>query len=170
MKVLSAALQVSDFSPGEASPFQVFHASPGSTEPSSHWTRIRIPFFFRVSASPPGLAKPHQALHASSSALLIRNLTIIIVLFVIRFNYLVSLFRVFRSLSAVFRTRLASLCNTCRIECTTDDVVSCTRQVLNSSSTDHDNAMLLQIVSLTWDVACHFDSVGKTNSGDLSQS
>ena len=29
--------------------------------------------------------------------------------------------------------------------------------------------MLLQVVAFTWNVACYFDSVWKTNSGDLSQ-
>ena len=28
--------------------------------------------------------------------------------------------------------------------------------------------MLLKVVTFSWDVACYFDSVGKTNSGDLS--
>ena len=46
----------------------------------------------------------------------------------------------------------------------------CTRQVLNSSSADHNNAMLLKVVSFTRNVACYFDSVRETNSGDFSQS
>ena len=29
---------------------------------------------------------------------------------------------------------------------------------------------LLKIVTFSWDVACYFDSVGKTNSGDFSKS
>jgi hypothetical protein len=49
-------------------------------------------------------------------------------------------------------------------------VVSGTGKILYSSSADQDNAVLLKIVSLTRDVACYFDAVGKTYPGDLSQS
>ena len=69
------------------------------------------------------------------------------------------LFCVFRSFCTVFRTSLSSLSNSCCIKCTTDNVVSCTRQVLNSSSADHNNAMLLKVVSFARNVACYFDSV-----------
>ena len=79
------------------------------------------------------------------------------------------LFLIFRSLGAVFGTGLASVCNTCRIQRTSNDVVSGTGQILNSSATDQNNAMLLKVVTLSWDVACYFDTVGQTNSGDLSQ-
>ena len=74
------------------------------------------------------------------------------------------------SLSTVFGTGLTSLSNTCGIKSTTDDVVTGTRKVLNTASKDQNYAMLLKVMSLTWDVACYFDSIGKTYSGDLSKS
>jgi hypothetical protein len=49
-------------------------------------------------------------------------------------------------------------------------VVSGTGQVLNTTTTDQNNAVLLQIVTFTGNVAGNFDSVGKTYSGDLSKS
>ena len=42
--------------------------------------------------------------------------------------------------------------------------------VVDSSSTDQNNRVLLQIVSLARNVACYFDPVGKTYSGDLTKS
>ena len=80
------------------------------------------------------------------------------------------LFSCLRSLSTVFGTGLTSVSNACGIQCTSDDVVSGTGKVLNTAASDQNNAVFLQIVSFTGNVACYFDSVGKTNSGDLSKS
>ena len=76
----------------------------------------------------------------------------------------------FRSLSAVFGAGLFSVGYACSIQCTSDDMISGTRQVLNSSSTDKNNAVLLKVVSLSRNVACYLDAVVMTNSGDLSKS
>ncbi len=43
-------------------------------------------------------------------------------------------------------------------------------KVLNTSASDQNNGVLLQIVAFTGNVAGYFDSVGKTYSGDLSKS
>ena len=80
------------------------------------------------------------------------------------------LFCVFRSFCTVFRTSLSSLSNTCCIKCSSDDVVSCSWKVFYSSSTNKYNTMLLKVMSFSWDIACYFDTVRKTNSGDLSKS
>ena len=77
---------------------------------------------------------------------------------------------VFWSLSTVFRTCLPSLGNTCCVKRTSNDMISCTWKVFYSSSTDKNNAMLLKVVSLSWNVACYFDTVRQTYSGDLSKS
>ena len=77
---------------------------------------------------------------------------------------------ILRSLSAVLGTSLFSVSDTGGIKGTTDDVVSGTGQVLNTTTTDQNNAVLLQIVTFTGNVAGNFDSVGKTYSGDLSKS
>ena len=39
-----------------------------------------------------------------------------------------------------------------------------------TAATDQNNRVLLKVVALTRDIACYFDTVGKTNSGDLSKS
>ena len=80
------------------------------------------------------------------------------------------LLRSLRSLSAVLGTGLASVRNACGIQSSSDDVVSGTGQILNTAASDQNNAVFLQIVSFAGNVARHFDSVGKTYSGDLSKS
>lgn len=77
---------------------------------------------------------------------------------------------VFRSLCAVFGTGLLSVGYAGSIKSTSDDVVSGTRKVLYTAATDQNNRVLLKVVALTRDIACYFDTVGKTNSGDLSKS
>ena len=54
-----------------------------------------------------------------------------------------------RSLSAVLGTSLHTLCNTLRVQRAADDVVTYTRQVLNTAATDQHNAVLLQVVTDT---------------------
>ena len=53
--------------------------------------------------------------------------------------YLLFLLSVFRSLSAVLRTSLLSVGYACGIKSTSDDVVSGTRKVLNTTTTDQNN-------------------------------
>ena len=75
-----------------------------------------------------------------------------------------------RSLGTVFGTGLFSVGNACRIQRSTDDVISGTGQVLYSSSADQHHAVLLKIVSFSGTIAGNLNAVGKTDSGDLSQS
>jgi hypothetical protein len=49
-------------------------------------------------------------------------------------------------------------------------VVTGTGKVLYSTASDHNNAVLLKVVTFTGDIACYFDTIGKTYSGDLSKS
>ena len=74
------------------------------------------------------------------------------------------------SLSAILRASLFSVGYTCCIKSTSDDVIPCTRQILNSSATDENNAVLLKVVTFSGNVACYLDTVRKTYSGDLSKS
>ena len=74
-----------------------------------------------------------------------------------------------RSLSTVLGTRLISVRHTSGIQSAADDVITDTRDVLNSSAADQHNAVLLQIVTNTGDVSGNFDPVGQSDSGDLSQ-
>ncbi len=48
-------------------------------------------------------------------------------------------------------------------------MISGTGQIFNSSASDQNNTVLLQIVPFAGDVGCNFDSIGKTNSGDLTK-
>ena len=75
-----------------------------------------------------------------------------------------------RSLSAVFGTCLASVVYACSIKGASDDMVSYTRQILNSSASDQNNAVLLQIVADARDISRNFDTVSQTYSGNLSKS
>ena len=56
------------------------------------------------------------------------------------------------------------------VESASDDVISYTREVLNTSASDKNNGVLLKIVSDTRDVSCNFVSVCELNSGNLSHS
>jgi hypothetical protein len=47
-------------------------------------------------------------------------------------------------------------------------MISGTRKVLNTATTDKHYAALLKVVTFTRDIAGYFDSVGKTYSGNLS--
>ena len=75
-----------------------------------------------------------------------------------------------RLLGTVLGTGLVSLGNTLSIECTSDDVITYTGEVLNSSASDKNNRVLLEVVSDTGNLSCYFVSVCKLNSGDLSHS
>ena len=80
-----------------------------------------------------------------------------------------SLLSSFGPLCAVLGTSLLAVCNACCIQCAADDVISGTGQILNSSASDQNNTVLLQIVPFAGDVGCNFDSIGKTYSGDFTK-
>ena len=75
-----------------------------------------------------------------------------------------------RTLCTVLGTGLHTLGNTLCIECTTDDVVTNTREILNTAASDQNNAVLLKVMAYTGDVRRYFDTVGQSYSGDLSDS
>ena len=49
-------------------------------------------------------------------------------------------------------------------------MVSDTREVLDSAASDENNTMLLEVVTDSRDVCCYFNTIGQTNSGDLTKS
>jgi hypothetical protein len=51
----------------------------------------------------------------------------------------------------------------------TDDVISGTGKILNTSATDKHYRVLLEIMSFTGNVAGNFNSVGETYSRDLTK-
>ena len=73
-----------------------------------------------------------------------------------------------RTLSTVLGASLHSLVYTLSVECTSDDVVTHTRKVLNTAATDQNNGVFLQFVSDTGNISCNFITVRKLNSGNLS--
>ena len=75
-----------------------------------------------------------------------------------------------RLLCTVLGTSLLTVSNSCSIQSTTNDVVTGTGQVLYSSASNENHAMLLKVVTFTGNVAGYFNTVRKTNSGDLTQS
>ena len=77
---------------------------------------------------------------------------------------------VFRSLGTVFGAGLTAVRHTGGIKCAADDVITGTRKVLDTAASDHDDAVLLKVVALTRDIACDFDPVAETDTGDLAES
>ena len=75
-----------------------------------------------------------------------------------------------RTLCSVLGAALLTVCNTLGIEGTTDNVVTYTGQVTNTSTTDKNNRVLLKVVTDTGDIGSSFHSVGKSYSGDLTES
>ena len=64
-----------------------------------------------------------------------------------------------RSLCAILGTGLSAICNTRRIQRTTDHVIPCTGKVLNSAATNKNNTMLLKVMTFAGDIACYLNTV-----------
>jgi len=60
------------------------------------------------------------------------------------------------ALCSVLGTALSAVCYASGIKRTADDVITNTRKVLYTTSTNQDNTMLLQVVSFSGDVAVYF--------------
>jgi hypothetical protein len=63
---------------------------------------------------------------------------------------------------------LISLSDSFAVESTADDVIADARQILNSTSSDKHNGVLLKIVADAGDITRHFDIIGQANSSDFS--
>ncbi len=74
------------------------------------------------------------------------------------------------TLCSVLGAALLTVSNTLSIERTTNDVITYTGKVTNTSATDKNNRVLLKVVTDTGDVAGSFHSVGKSYSCDLTKS
>ena len=73
-------------------------------------------------------------------------------------------------LCTVLGTSLIAVSNTLSVESASDDVVTHTGEVLNTSASDENDAVLLKVVADTGDVRSYFVAVCELNSGDLSHS
>ena len=64
-----------------------------------------------------------------------------------------------RALSAVLGTSLTTVSNTLGIQSTTDDVVTDTGQILDTTAADQNNAVLLQVMADTGNVRGDLDTI-----------
>jgi len=65
---------------------------------------------------------------------------------------------------------LTALFNAGGIEGSANDMVTHAGEILDATSADQDDRMLLKIVTFTGDIRRDFDPVGETNAGDLTKS
>src|ERR1700749_3142064 len=72
-------------------------------------------------------------------------------------------------LGAVLRTALLAVLDPLRVEHAAQDVIAHARQILDAAAADHDDRMLLQIVTLAGDIADDLEAVGQPHLGDLAQ-
>jgi len=73
-------------------------------------------------------------------------------------------------LRAVFRATLLSSLDANCVQSSTNHVITNTRQILNSTSADQDDRVLLQVVTDTRDIRRDLYTVGQTNASYFSQS
>src|SRR5688572_11380814 len=67
---------------------------------------------------------------------------------------------------------LVSARRTCRargVESSANHVITNTRKVLHTTTTNEHNAVLLEVVAFTGDVTDHFHTVGETNTAHLTK-
>lgn len=72
-------------------------------------------------------------------------------------------------LRTVLRPALIPVTYATRIKRSADDVIANTGDIFHSTSTDHDDRVLLKIVSFTRDVRRHLDTVRQANTRHLTQ-
>ena len=75
-----------------------------------------------------------------------------------------------RALGAVLGTGLHTAADALSIQSAADDVVTYTREVLDTAAADHHHRVLLQVVTDTGDVSGDLIAVGETDTGDLTKS
>ncbi len=74
------------------------------------------------------------------------------------------------ALGSVHRTAAVATFNAGSVVPTADDVVANTWQVLHTSATDHDDRVLLKVVTFTWNICGDFRTVRKTDTSHFTQS
>jgi hypothetical protein len=74
-----------------------------------------------------------------------------------------------RFLGTVLGTPLHSVAYSGGIKCSTNSVISNTRQVFYPPTPDQDNRVLLQVVALTADVRGYLESIGQPDPADFTQ-
>ena len=70
----------------------------------------------------------------------------------------------------VLATSLLSVSNACSIQYASDNVITNTRQVSNSATTNKNYAVFLQVVAFSGNIASTFFTVGTSDSRDFTES
>ena len=73
------------------------------------------------------------------------------------------------TLCTVLGTGLHTAIDALSIQSTTNDVITDTGKVLNTTATDQNNRVLLQVVANTGNVSGNFHTVGQAHTSDLTQ-
>ena len=73
-------------------------------------------------------------------------------------------------LGTVLGTGLHTVLDRSSVVGATDDVITDTREVTDTTAADEHDGVLLQVVALTRDVSSNFDAVDKANTGNLTKS
>src|SRR5690606_1181482 len=74
-----------------------------------------------------------------------------------------------RPLGAVLGTALTPVLHALGVERAANDVIAHTGKILHAATTDHDDRVLLQVMTFTRDIAGNFKAVGKANTGNLTK-
>src|SRR5574343_397624 len=74
-----------------------------------------------------------------------------------------------RTLGTVLRTGLLTILDTLGIQRAANGVIAHTRQILDTTTTDQDNRVFLQVVAFTADIGDDFKAIGQTNFTNLTQ-
>src|SRR3990172_6269683 len=74
-----------------------------------------------------------------------------------------------RTLGAILGSPLAPAVDTGGIQTATHRVITHTRQILDSTTANQHNGVLLQVMTFATDVGRHFHTVRQSHTGDLAQ-
>src|SRR5690606_12875471 len=69
----------------------------------------------------------------------------------------------------ILGTGLLAILDALEVEGTAHDVITHTRQILDTTAADQNHGVFLEVVAFAADVRNDFETVGKTNLGDLAQ-
>ena len=75
-----------------------------------------------------------------------------------------------RSLGTVFGTTLLTTAYTGSIQCTTNDVVTYTGKIFNTTAADQHDRVLLQVVAFAWNVGVNLLAIRQTHTRHLAES
>ena len=76
----------------------------------------------------------------------------------------------FRTLGAIFGATLHAVFNAGSVECSSDDVITDARKILNPTASYQDDRVLLQVMTDTGNVCSDFHTVGQADTSDLPKS